>query len=255
MTKIVLGGLILAAAAGVANAQFPFTTGFEAPDYAPGALAGQQTWIEVNGGTGALTTNFQVVNGAGAFAGSQYVSTNTGTWGAFASNTSRYAWVDNTTNASPVDASVMCYVGTSSGTLLSGGGMFLFANAGAGLVGGMRLLSTGVLQLYNGAGSGIQFGADLTLLNVYNEYHMNVDMVTGSINYYFNGIHLNPFLGAFPTTFTAGMQFSDADLYAVRGTSGTGGSEVRWDDMSVTPAPGSLALLGLGGLVAGRRRR
>ena len=133
--------------------------------------------------------------------------------------------------------------------------MFLFANAGAGLVGGMRLLSTGVLQLYNGAGSGIQFGADLTLLNVYNEYHMNVDMVTGSINYYFNGIHLSPFLGAFPTTFTAGMQFSDADLYAVRGTSGTGGSEVRWDDMSVTPAPGSLALLGLGGLVAGRRRR
>jgi MYXO-CTERM domain-containing protein len=253
--KIVLSGLILAAAAGVANAQFPFSTGFEAPDYAPGALNGQQTWVEINGGTGALTTNFSVVNGAGAFAGTQYVSTNTGTWGAFASNTSRYAWVDNTTNASPVDATVMCYVSSPSGTLLSGGGIFCFANAGANLVGGMRLLSTGVLQLYNGAGAGIQFGAQTALLNVYNEYHMNMDMTTGTINYYFNGQYLNPLLGTFATTFATGLQFSDCDLYAVRGTSGTGGSEVRWDNMSVTPAPGSLALLGLGGLVAGRRRR
>lgn len=260
MKMVAFGAMALAIAAGTATAQLPFVTGFEAPAYAPGAISGQG-WTEINGGTGAPTTNLAVVNNAAnAYAGSQYVSTNTGTWGAFASNTSRYSWVDNPDPAASVDASMRCFVGTPSGTLLSGGGCFMFSTAttpGDTLVAGMRLLTNGQLQLFNGAGAGIGFAADPVNypLNAYNEMRIVANMTTGTLNYYINGIDLNPFLGAFAATFTPGTVFNDFDLYAVRGTSGTGGSEIRWDNVSITPTPGALALLGLGGLVAGRRRR
>lgn len=260
--KIVAFGVVaLAIAAGTATAQLPYATGFEAPAYAPGALSPQNGWVEINGGTGAPTSNIAVVNNAAnAYAGDQYASTNTGTWGAFASNTSRFAWADNPSGASPVDGSLRCFVGTPSGTLLSGGGMFMFGTTtspGDTNIGGMRLLTSGALQLFNGAGAGIGFAADPVNfpVNAYNEMRIVADLSLGTLNYYINGIHLNPFLGTFAATCPTGQTFNDIDLYAVRGGSGTGGSDIRWDNINVTPTPGALALLGLGGIVAGRRRR
>ena len=38
-------------------------------------------------------------------------------------------------------------------------------------------------------------------------------------------------------------------------TGGDDGNVTAWDNVTITPAPGALALLGLGGLVAMRRRR
>lgn len=257
-----LGILAVALCTASAQAVLPFSTGFEAPDYATGPLSGQQGWIEINGGTGAPTTNMDVVNNAAnAFAGDQYVETNTGTWGAFASNTSRFAWVDNPYSGNtPVDASLRVNVINNFGnTITTGGGLFLFGTnvaPGDSLIAGMRLLTNGQLQLFNGAGAGIGFNPNaLFPLGAYNEMRMVANLQLGWIDYYVNGTHLNPFLGTFATTFTAGIGFNDADLYAVRGTSGTGGGTVRFDNMNVTPEPASVALLALGGLVLVRRRK
>ncbi len=259
MKMVAFGAMAIAVAAGTTMAQLPFVPGFEAPGYAPGALSPQNGWIEVNGTTGAPTTNLTVVNNAAnAFAGSQYVSTVPGAWGAFTNNTSRYAWVDNPDASPSIDMSVMVRV-TSGGTMVIGGGLFSFGtNAAPGdtLIGGMRLLNSGVLQLFNGAGAGIQFGAVPALLNSWNEMRMISYHGGGNnVDFYFNGQYLNPLLGTFSTAFGA-CSFNDADLYAIRGTSGTSTADIRWDNMAVvTPAPGALALLGLGGIVVGRRRR
>ena len=259
MKMVAFGAMALAIAAGTATAQLPFVTGFEAPAYAPGPLAGQNTWTEINGNTGAPTTNMTVVNNAAnAFAGSQYVSTTPGAWGAFTNNTARYAWVDNPDASPSIDMSLRVWV-SSGGSMTIGGGMFSFGTdtaPGDTLIGGMRLLNNGALQLFNGAGQGIGFTAVPALLNSWNEMRM-ISYHTGGnyVDFYFNGQYLNPLLGTFSTAF-APCTFNDADLYAVRGTSGTSTAEIRYDNMSVTvPTPGALALLGLGGLVAGRRRR
>ncbi len=253
-----LAGVALIAAG--AAAQVPLNTGFEAPDFAPGQLAGQNGWVEINGNNGSPTSNFSIVNNAAlAFGGEQFVETNTGTWGEFPNNTARYAWA-NTPLGGVIDASVRVNVINPTGnTIVTGGGIALYGtNAATGdtLIGIMRLLTNGQLQLFNGAGQGIGFNPNaLFPLGQYNEMRIVADLATGTMQYVVNGTVLNPFLGTFSPTFASGIGFSDADLYAVRGGTGTGGGIVRWDNMSVVPSHGSLALLGLAGLVTARRRR
>jgi hypothetical protein len=81
------------------------------------------------------------------------------------------------------------------------------------------------------------------------EIRVDFDLTANTISEYYNGTLLSS--GAWAAGVTPVLALGGVDLFA------NTGSVVYYDDMSLRqiPAPGSLGLLGLAGLVAARRRR
>jgi MYXO-CTERM domain-containing protein len=81
------------------------------------------------------------------------------------------------------------------------------------------------------------------------EIRVDFDLTNNTIAEYYNGALLST--GTWNSASYPALAFASVDLFA------NTGSVVYYDDMSLTPvpAPASLGLLGLAGLVAGRRRR
>ena len=227
MTKsmIALVGLALAPAA-----MAQWSDNFDG--YAPGTINGQggwQGWDGVAGAAGVVTSsisrsgpNSQQIGG-GADSVQQYSGITAGQW-------SYVAW-----QYIPQDFTGSTYFILNN--VYNNGGPYNWAvqilfDGTTGLVTDDNGRSENVINFTRGAWAEIRVDFDLTN-NTLTEYYNGATLATG--------------------TWAAGgaVALGGVDLFA------SGSSNVYYDDMSLTrvPAPASLALLGLGGLAVGRRRR
>ena len=260
MSKI-LSALMVAGLAGSANAAVLFGTSFEAPAYA----AGGQLWANAAwdsfGDVGFVITN----NPAQSATGNQHIRVDSA---AFSANGSRWNWVNTPRTAaqlaSPnniIAAEVKTAILSGGGTRTTAAGIDLYGNVGAtfGRLGALRITDTGQFQILQdtaGVTTVWSSAANVLALNTYHTLRVEANFATQKARYFINGVEI--FGGAGYDSFDDNS-FSDADLYVVRSglTGTTGGDVALFDDYLVDqiPSPSALALLGMGGLLAARRRR
>lgn len=242
MKKFLSAAAVLAIASG-AQAAVVYSTGFESP-FAVASLNGQQGWACDAG---------SIANAAGgAHSGSQYAQmTGTQIQGV---GTASWGWYTGAGMVPGNQTVVMtCYAGifNYSGTRAFTAGLDAYDSSVA-RIGAVYLTSDGNIGVIDGTGAGgATTGLNLAL-NVYRKLQMVANYGTGSIDFLVDDVLI--FTGSFTNT-----DFGDADIRGTRGSTGTGGGTVqmRFDDYSieVIPTPGTLALMGMGGLLAARRRR
>lgn len=243
MLKLISAAAVLAMASG-ASATILYQTSFEAPTFIA-TLNGVDGWITQGGGTVGSTAG-------AARTGTRYVSvtpTTSGQWqwqGTIAQDSSSLA-------VNPIirgSVWMQIFNGTTT-TNLKRGGLQMYNLAGSAVVAAMYIDSDGTLTVTDEAGNSSSSGSGFVNSSVYNQMMIELNYTTQSVKYFLNGVDLGV-NGAFFST-----DFGDADFYSTRTSGVAGGNQVRYDDYLVEqiPTPGSLALLGLGGLVAARRRR
>lgn len=220
---------VMAMAAVNTNAGASITNGFEAPAFATGSIFGQQGW--------EATSLTATVSTANARSGSQHlrleVAPSTVSVQAFGptalpagspsmSMTFSVEKINSILSVSGVSSSFQ----TSWGLILSSGSVYLFENS-----------------------NWIDSGADISGTGVYQQFATVYNPGDQSRDYYLNGAlfyHQTSGLAAGLTT----------DFLNISLSSGAG-DHVDIDDIGTyaVPAPGSIALACMGGLIAGRRRR
>lgn len=257
-----LAAVSVMVSASAATAAVNYSTSFESP-FTTAALAGQQGWVPTSGGASG---NFVVGAVAGrARTGTQYVGYD---YTSGTSTAGRWSWIAQDQTAAQlatnwiVTTSVYVQILTpATGTnRVTGGGLDAYNAAGSGRLGAMRLQSDGKLVLVNSANLTGSLSLTGFAFNTYYQLSMSLNFQTNKISWAINGQTIDTSAIAGLDSFT-GTDFGDADLYITRAnpTSGTatGGHFVAFDDYSITstPAPGSIALLGVAGIVGARRRR
>jgi hypothetical protein len=250
-------------------ATLPFSTSFEATEgYANGSqLSTVADWTgEGQDSSGWLITN-QTVGGSAASAGSQWVLVNAPT-----ATVSRFQWTstpvtDFSVNSTVVGSADVKLVSPATGTVnrstVAGVQMY---DADINLLAQLAIVydaqnaygygvNATVLQFVFGDNTGYTY--DLGTTNPFNQYvnlALAIDFTTDTVKGYFNGVEI-------AETGSAGgaTNFHDFDLFTARLLTTTGGTAARagFDNynISLIPTPGSIALMGLGGLVVARRRR
>ena len=276
--KLTVGLMVLAGTA--ASAMADYSTGWEAPTFTGSAGGTQQftpagTSGPINGpdgwqyfGSGVNSNQATVVsNAANAHSGSQYLRVATASFGN-ATSTSRTNFIYHTDSmtsaqmaATPIlSASVWVFAEGAAAARTTASSIQLY-NSAFGLVGIARLQSDGVFAFFNGAGQGIGLGGGST--NAWYKLGIQADFSTGLLSIFINDIDQTSVAvgGGWSNTFTP-SDFEETDLGTSRFSGGTGttsGNAWRYDDFSLSfsaiPAPGSAALLGVGGVLAVRRRR
>ncbi|MBX3379343.1 MAG: PEP-CTERM sorting domain-containing protein [Phycisphaeraceae bacterium] len=220
-----------------------YSTGFESP-FVPGDLNGQQGWFA---DTGTI-----VNNAALAHSGSQYAQM-TGTQ---IGTTAKQAWYGGASfvpSAPNTKVVMTCYAGifNYSGTTAMTAGLDAY-DSSANRIGLFYLTQDGGYGLLDGLGTGGASPGGVLTLEAYHKLQMIADFSNGEVEFIVDG--LSVYCGNFNVT-----DFGSVDLHGTRSSTGTGGTDtqLRFDDYSieVVPAPGALALIGMGGLVAARRRR
>lgn len=261
MMKFVSAALVAAAAASGASAQVVYSTSFE--NFANGNLPGQLGWATTAAGASNL---FQVGSTAGlAATGSKYVrfdSVNINS----AAVASRWSWSDQPVtglagSANPIiRASINVAMVNSSTTRSTTAGLDLYDNTGAFRIGAIRIRDNGSVDFLNGQTTTLvaSTAAGVVPLSTYINLAIEADFNTNTLKYFINNTEVTGFSAGF-ATFTGSTGFGDADLYVTRDNpaSSAGGDTALFDDLLITrvPTPGSIALLGMAGVFAGRRRR
>lgn len=220
---------------GTALAQLPYQTGFEAsdsPSFMLDALGGQNGWA-VRGG-GLVASQVSVVDTAGiALNGSQFVEENTAAWNALGTN--RYAGVVLPHSGTGVEARVAAWIGPPSAVRVSWAGLFMYDQSGM-QIGAIRVKSDGQIECINSTGNTATIPPNGGNVSQWVYLRIQADFVTHELHFYADTIAgdtlLDPFLGAFLRTHSSN-NFNKAEIYAGRGTQGTGGSIVRFDDYAV----------------------
>lgn len=272
-----LAGVVVAASGpwlmvGAAHAVILTGTGFEAPDYAPGTLAGQSGWIAQSSGVTSGDLGVVVNNAANAHAGSQYAMVNTAGWaGDFVGESVSYVdnssgFLANVGSRPVVHAHLSIWMSTTTGNRTNYALMQPFSsnpfsrNLGAiGMYGGGAFGSY-YLYLPNDPGHVVNFSNTFSL-NQYRTFDMYLNYNTGLISYSLNGIPVDGQLDSTGRnrTFNTSLAFTGfgLDTRWVAGLTGSGGTEIRYDDylVEMIPAPANLPFLVAAGLVASRRRR
>lgn len=287
MTRSLLavsGAVALLAASGAAQAQL-YVTSFEntggivtPPNFSTGNVVGQNSWQ----GSSNL---FTVTSNAGqALTGSQFLQFDTTALGTNTAGAAAFAWIDNPVTTAQLATSPIVRAGTSvfiasGGSPATGAGVGRVSGAfldSFSLTTGTRIASLGlqssgvfVARSAPSAGTGA-VGFTLTTnaldaIGIWWDVRTELNFTSRTISYFVNGTDITSFLTGIGlnNTFTQ-ADFGDADLNATRfarptGPNGNsaGGHTLRYDNyfVEVVPTPSAAALLGLGGLVAGRRRR
>jgi MYXO-CTERM domain-containing protein len=253
------------------NASSGFTLGALATD-STGTTAGQGGWYTYTTGLGG-SANWTIANDpASGGTHGQVLATTAGTT-ASGNNATRFAWTDDIHNASrPAGETLIActyefYVSGSS-TSTNRYGAYMYDASGAKILSGVTVQNnTGQLYIvgsYNNAGTVGNYSfstgtSGILARNTWVTLACTFDMVTGR------------FQGGYSTnggvTFTlfyvdgaaAGTAVDELDLIGSvnSGTAAQGGTTGYYDNIQVTssPAPGALALLGVAGLAGARRRR
>ena len=235
--------------AGVANAAVLYSTSFEAPTF-NATLNGVDGWVTQNGGSvGTIAAN--------ARTGTRYAQSGTlttgGQWqwqGTIAQDAASIA-------AAPIiRASVWMSHNAGTSTALRRGGLQMYNGDASTVLAALYIQSDGSVTVTDGLAQSFSLAAGaIPNVAAYNKIEIELNYSTQTAKFSVNGttLILPPGGGAFIDT-----TFGDADFFSTRGAGTAGGSTVRYDDYLVeqeVPAPGAFALLGLGGLIAGRRRR
>jgi MYXO-CTERM domain-containing protein len=229
-----------------------YSTNFNTPTYAAGGLIGQDGWL----GTGTSIVNPISVNAAGAVAMTttgQDVNRPFTTPGLAPSGNSFFVIADITVSAAQATGDYFMHLG-------DGGTSNFFARIYA------RSSGTSGFQMALGTSSGttgLVYGS--TVLNFGETYRLvaRLDLISGLANdtgaLFINPV--NPFgIGdtAYVAATTIGVDptVTISSINLRQGTS-TSAPTLVVDNLSVAfvPTPGAAALLGLGALAAGRRRR
>ena len=256
------------------------STNFNSPGFSLGTLttdatgttAGQGGWYTYTTGLGGAA-NWNIANdpAAGGTHG-QVLATTAGST-ATGNNATRFAWTDDIHNASrPAgETLIVCtydfYVGGSA-TSTNRYGAYMYDASGAKILSGVTVQNnTGQLYLvgsYNNAGSVGNYSfstgtSGLLARNSWVTLACTFDMVTGRFQGGFStngGVTFSLF---FVDGAAAGTAVDELDLIGSvnSGTAAQVGTVGYYDNIQVTssPAPGALALLGVAGLAGARRRR
>ncbi|MBL8885700.1 MAG: hypothetical protein JNK16_03490 [Phycisphaerales bacterium] len=249
LKTLVSAAAVVAMSAGVANAAVLYSTSFEAPTF-NATLNGVDGWVTQGGGSVGSTAGL-------AHTGTRYATSSTlntsGQWqwqGAIAQDAASIA-------AAPIiKASVwMQHGATGTPTALRRGGLQMYSFDAATVFAALYIQSDGSVTVTDGLAQSFSLAAGSVNANAYNKIEIELNYITQMATFKINDVALilPPGGGAF-----VGADFGDADFFSTRGAGTAGGATVRYDDYVVEqniPAPGAFALLGLGGLIAGRRRR
>lgn len=286
MTKAIVASVLLAAGlASSAHAALGvlYQTGFEAPQFAPGSILagdpadpGQDGWVGFPDASGGLTPNAQVVNTPNN-GGSQSLnfkgnSTTNGSGG--------NAWIWQPINYTPsageiVRAAVDIRRDQNS---QAGGGLLVNNSFWAGIdvfndttgsrIGSVAMLRGGAdranasatwtlaVQGLAGTTAGL-FNLGIAMpLGQWHGIGLRMNFATQTFTVEFNGSELVDSVTLLPLTLgflSSSTGIADADLTVQN----RGRDDYFFDNyvVEVIPAPGTAALLGLGGLMAARRRR
>ena len=240
MKSVMFAGLALIAVAGSAQAQILAQSGFEASEgYALGNIVGQNGWLTDGGGTAGTVSTDR------AYTGTRSLKVDTApllsAWyfplvsydgNTAANKTVRFNWA--------------MYI--TQGSNSTRWGMDIYDTAVARITSLDAVLTGGsyVMNYWNGTA----YVASSTTIatNAWNTFQIDVNFATSTATFYVNNTVL-----ASGISVSGSKLLSDADLRV-------GGANFDlgyFDDYKVEaiPTPGAIALLGLGGLVAGRRRR
>jgi len=247
----------VACVSSAASAGVIYSTGFNASEgYVVGNLNGQQGWtaVQPSAGTGSPVAS---ITAAGT------MQMNSGT---SAAESARFAWngnyggtfdieraAGNTRLYTTVEMNVP-RAQTSVGRI----GVYNYDVTGTKILSGFFIqLNTGIMSLvgsYNNAGTignyafttttAITFDTWTTMTTTWDSDTGRFQVFMGSTGFYVDGA-------------AAGSTADETDFYSSR-NGGTTAGTAFFDNLEVgttTPAPGALALLGVAGLVGGRRRR
>ncbi|MBL8877298.1 MAG: PEP-CTERM sorting domain-containing protein [Phycisphaerae bacterium] len=246
MLKLISGAAALAIASG-ASATVVYSTSFEQPAFVAGALNGQSGWLADAGSV--------VNNPARAHTGSQFASMT----GAQIGASGKWAW-ENTSAIGPaqlaiapiIRASVWVGMGGDAGTRTYTAGLDLYDSfiARIGLV---YIASDGSVGVVDGANNAFNSPVGTINPNIYHKLTVEANFASQTVRFFVDNIDLG-INGVF-----SAFDFADADIRGTR-TTGTGGAAfvTAFDDYMIendVPAPASLALLGMGLIAGGRRRR
>jgi hypothetical protein len=164
-------------------------------------------------------------------------------------------------SANPIiRASANVAIINQSTTRASTAGLDLYDDTGAFRIGAIRIRDDGGVDFLNGQSTTLvaSLGAGSLSTSAYYNLAIEANFNTNTLRYFIGGVEITGFSAGF-ATFTGSTGFGDADLYVTRNnpTSSTGGDTAFFDDLLIEriPAPGSLALVGIAGVFAGRRRR
>lgn len=242
MKSMIAAVAALAGIASVANAALVYTTDFNAPTYSAGALVGQDGWLQ----TGTVVTNpLQVAGGAVAMTTGQDANR-------------PFAGV----NTDSIFLSATFTLTTAS----SAGDYFIHLGDGGASNFNARIYAkaaTGGFVMAMGTSSGaVTYGTNVLPLNTPITLVARYDFVAGALNDT-GALFINPAnaygIGdtAYVAATTIGVDATTISSVNLRQGSASNAPAVSVDALSVytIPTPGSIALLGLAGLVAGRRRR
>lgn len=210
------------------------TTGFEAPDYAVGALEPQQGWVGLDTLFGLPDGGF--ISNANPAAGSQHVrnSRAAGSAGSFNGTFQGVTGTGATSTSIKVYLPAAAYADYFVTGFDAGTGNFAW---------GVRFSYTGVVRS-QGATSG---GAPI----VYNQYvdlATSYDANTGAFSINYNGANIFTGTNGFANRVFNSVLLG-SDNFHLTGENGD------FDNFSHVPTPGAAGLLGLGAVAGLRRRR
>lgn len=237
-----------------------------------GVVAGQGGWYTYTAGLGG-SANWTIANDpASGGTHGQVLATTAGTT-ATGNSSTRFAWTDDIHNASrPAgETLIVCtydfYVSGST-TSTNRYGAYMYDLSGTKILSGVTVQNnTGQLYLvgnYNNAGTVGNYSfstgtSGLLARNSWVTLACTFDMVTGRFQAGFSTNGGATFTLFYVDGAAAGTAVDELDLIGSvnSGTAAQGGTTGYYDNINVTstPAPGALALLGVAGLAGARRRR
>ncbi len=231
---------------GVANAAIVYSTDFNAPTYSDAALVGQDGWLQ----TGTVTTNPIQVSNTGS---NGFVSMTTG-------QDANHPFAAITTDSVLLSADIT--VNTAS----TAGDYFLHLSDGGTSAFNARIYvksdgASGFVMAMGTSSGAVVYGTTPLIFGETYRISARYDFVSGTGNdtgeLFVDPIGFSGPATSYVLATTVGIDATSIAAVNLRqgGTSSAPG--VRVDNLLVetVPTPGAIALLGLGGLVASRRRR